>query len=109
MGSSDENYDSEALGTFTAQQRIRLQALHQRLDVKFDEIASFLAKKLGYSEADPGVDEEATEAIERWEEDIEMADNPIEPTDSLQRLLAEHHSIAEEILDIRELGLGIDD
>lgn len=102
MGSFEENYGSDSLRVFTTEERVRLQALHQQLDAKFDEIASFLVKELGYGKVDSRCREEASEAIERWEEDAEMADNPVKPTEPVQLLLSEHHSIAEEIMDIRD-------
>jgi phosphopantetheinyl transferase (holo-ACP synthase) len=54
MGSFEENYGNDVLRTFfTEEERTQLQTLHQRLDDIFDEIAAFLAKELGYGEADP--------------------------------------------------------
>ena len=50
MGSFDENNYG---GEFTEHERTQLRVLHQRLDDKFDEIAAFLAKSLGYDETDP--------------------------------------------------------
>jgi hypothetical protein len=63
MGSFEENYSKAALRMFTDQEQATLRRLHQLLDEKFDEIASFLAKQHGLANAD----EEAEEAIERWE------------------------------------------
>jgi hypothetical protein len=37
-----------------------------------------------------------------------MADNPVRPTSSLHRLLDEHHSISEEIMDIRDEAIERD-
>jgi acyl-CoA reductase-like NAD-dependent aldehyde dehydrogenase len=79
MGSFEENYSKAALRMFTDQEQATLRRLHQLLDEKFDEIASFLAKQLGLANAD----EEAEEAIERWEKDAEMADTPPTPTGAL--------------------------
>jgi hypothetical protein len=45
--------------------------------------------------------------IDRWEEDAEIAADPIEPTNALQGLLRQHHDIAEEILGIRDLTLSL--
>ena len=99
MGSFDENnYGDE----FTEDQRAQLRALHQRLDDKFEEIAASLAKELGYGEADLRTRKATLDAIDRWEEEAELADNPVRPTGSLQRLLETYHSISEEILDIRD-------
>jgi hypothetical protein len=99
MGSFDENNYG---GEFTEHERTQLRVLHQRLDDKFDEIAAFLVKSLGYDKADPRARKEASEAVERWEEEAEMADNPVRPTGPLQHLLDAHHSISEEIMDIRD-------
>jgi len=109
MGSFEENYGNDVLRTFfTEEERTQLQTLHQRLDDIFDEIAAFRAKELGYGEADPRARQEASDAIERWEEDAQMADNPVRPTSSLHRLLDEHHSISEEIMDIRDEAIERD-
>jgi hypothetical protein len=114
MGSFEENYSKAALRMFTDQEQATLRRLHQLLDEKFDEIASFLAKQLGLANAD----KEAEEAIERWEKDAvvdeilrlsaEMADTSPTPTGALQRLLSEHHSISEEIMGIRDKAIERD-
>jgi hypothetical protein len=115
MGSFERNYDKDALRTFTQKEREQLQTLHQRLDEKFDEIASSLAKELGYPEADPRSYEDATEAIDRWHENVTMADSPfkwqkaIKSAIPLQHLLSEHHSLFEEILDIRDEAIERED
>jgi hypothetical protein len=106
MGSFEENYDSEALRSFTKEQCATLRELHQKLDAKNDEIAAHVAKHLGYDEGDPRSHEEASEAIMNWEEDVEM--DPAQwrfadkPTHKLQQLLKERHEIAETILDVRD-------
>jgi hypothetical protein len=104
MRSFEENYSEDALRKFTDEEQLQLRRLHQLLDDKFDEIASFLAKQRGLANAD----EEAENAIERWEEDAEMADIPPTPTGMLQRLLSEHHSISEKIMDIRDKAIERD-
>jgi hypothetical protein len=104
MGSFQENYSEGVLRTFTDQEQVRLRRLHQLLDEKFNEIASFLAKQLGLANAD----DEAEEAIERWEEDAEMREVTPTPAGTLQRLLSEHHSISEEIMDIRDKAIERD-
>jgi hypothetical protein len=104
MGSFEENYSEDVLRTFTEEERAQLRKLHQQLDDKFDEIASLLAEQLGYSATDPRCYEEAEKVIDRWEEDAEIAADPIEPTNALQGLLRQHHDIAEEILGIRDLA-----
>jgi len=66
---------------------------------------------LGYS-TDPAslseedvakIDEEATEAVERWEEDADL-DNVL-PRTPLQHLLAQYHDLGQEILDIQDDAL----
>ena len=104
MGSFEENYSEDVLRTFTEEERAQLRKLHQQLDDKFDEIVSLLAEQLGYSTTDPRCYEEAENVIDRWEEDAEIAADPIEPTNALQGLLRQHHDIAEEILGIRDLA-----
>jgi hypothetical protein len=101
MGSF-EQYDDNELRSFTPEQRKTLQALHIRFDEKFDEIAALLAKQLGYRSESQEARYEAEEAIDQWAEDVEIADDPIEPKSDLQRLLHEHYLIAEEIMDVRE-------
>jgi hypothetical protein len=104
MGSFAEKYDEDALRAFTPEERAQLQALHQQLDDKFNELACFLAKQLGFADTDPQTREEAEQAIERWEEDAEMKRGvtPPKPTGELQRLLSEHHEIGEWIMNIRD-------
>jgi len=48
------------------------------------------------------VELETREAIERWEEIAEMMMPSVEPKNSLQKLLREHHDIGEMILNIRD-------
>ena len=93
MGSFEENYSEDVLRTFTKEERAQLRNLHQQLDDKFDEIVSLLAEQLGYSTTDPRCYEEAENVIDRWEEDAEIAADPIEPTNALQGLLRQHHDI----------------
>jgi hypothetical protein len=116
MGSFEANYDKETLRGFTAEERTRLQKLHEQLDASFDAIASFLAQEHGYGEADPRGREEAREAIERWESEAEMdldrpyLDRPvIKPVGTLQRLLSEHHEISENILEFRDEPIDRDE
>jgi hypothetical protein len=104
MGSFEENYSEDVLRTFTEEERVQLRKVHQQLDDKYDEIASLLAEQLGYSGTDPRRYEEAEKVIDRWEEDAEIAADPIEPTNALQGLLRQHYDIAEEILGIRDLA-----
>jgi len=113
MGSFEANYDEEALRSFTEEERAQLRHLHQQLDDKFGEIASFLARQLGFADTDPRAREKAEEIIDRWEEEehsravdgIAHDDAPViedNPTNALQRLLSDHHSLSESIMDIRD-------
>jgi hypothetical protein len=104
MGSFEENYSEDVLRTFTEEERAQLRKLHLQLDDKFDEIVSLLAEQLGYSTTDPRCYEEAENVIDRWEEDAEIAADPIEPANALRGLLRQHNDIAEEILGIRDLA-----
>jgi hypothetical protein len=110
MGSFEANYTEEELRKFTDQERALLRDLHDGLDAKFDEIARFLAIQLGYNAADPRGREEAQDAIDRWEEDVEIRKAAaeirkaaaFEPTSPLQRLLREHYDISELIMNIHD-------
>ena len=57
------------LSMLTEEERDQLRELYHQLDSKFDEIVSFLKRTLGCSEADAY--EEAEQAIDRWNEDVE--------------------------------------
>src|SRR6516164_10199418 len=81
---------------------------HALQDAKFREIADLIAVSLGYGSFDVlGAEEklvvelETREAIARWEEIAEMMMPSVEPKNSLQKLLREHHNIGEMILNIR--------
>jgi acyl-CoA reductase-like NAD-dependent aldehyde dehydrogenase len=97
MGSFEENYPNDALASFTAEQRKQLEALHQRLDAKYEEIARLIAIDAGLTERSREAYNAADEAIEQWEEDVEISDRPVEATTPLQRLLDEHHQISDQI------------
>jgi hypothetical protein len=97
MGSFEENYSKAALRMFTDQEQATLRRLHQLLDDKFNEIASFLAKQLGLANAD----KEAEEAIERWEEDAEMADTPPTPTGTFRYTWARNFRPSRRVRDRR--------
>ena len=66
---------------------------------KFNEIKQLLAETLG---PNADLEEEALDAIDEWENTVEMEDAPIAATTPLQRLLREYHYICEEILDLDE-------
>ena len=106
MGSFEGSYPAKVLRTFTQEQQAQLRTLHERLDGKVDEIASHVAEQLGKDKADPTIREEALEAIERWEQDVEMRAAPPKPVGKLQHLLSEHHLISENIMDVAERGGG---
>jgi hypothetical protein len=102
MGSFEETYDDDELRSFKPTQLKKLQELHVQLDSKFNEIVELLARELNHAKNDPRVHDEAESAIQRWAEDAQMAKHPIETKGELQRLLKEHHQIAEEIMDVRD-------
>jgi hypothetical protein len=89
--------------------------LHRGRAVRFDEIVSSLATDLGYG--DPAMlsqddkdtlADEAEQAIELWEEDAEMADEPPKVVTPLQILLSQYHELGERILDIGDQDLDRD-
>ena len=66
------------------QPKTQVEQLHDRLDVKFDQIALLIAQRLRFqtplSNADrKKASEEAEQAIERWDKDAKMAASPPEP------------------------------
>ena len=105
MGSFEKTYDDDELRSFKPTQLKKLQELHVQLDNKFNEIVELLARELSHAKNDPRVHDEAESAIQRWAEDAEMAEHPIETKSELHRLLKEHHQIAEEITDVRDWGM----
>ena len=104
MDSFEVNYDEDSLHIFTKKERSQLRSLHRRFDDKFTEIAAFLAKERGWETTDPRADDEAADAIDRWGEDAIEADPP-RPITPLQHLLAEHHEIEEQIMDVRDAAI----
>jgi hypothetical protein len=107
MGSFEETYDDDELRSFKPTQLKKLQELHVQLDNKFNEIVELLARELSHAKNDPRVHDEAESAIQRWADDARMAEHPIEiaTKGELQRLLKEHHLIAEEIMDVRDWAM----
>jgi hypothetical protein len=102
MGSFEETYDDDELRSFKPTQLKKLQELHVQLDNKFNEIVELLARELSHAKNDPRVHDEAESAIQRWAED---GGTSIETEGELQRLLKEHHQIAEEIMDVRDWAM----
>ena len=100
-----KGHDDDELRSFRPTQLKKLQELHVQLDNKFNEIVELLARELNHAKNDPRVHDEAESAIQRWAEDAQMAENPIESKGELQRLLKEHHQIAEEIMDVRDWAM----
>jgi hypothetical protein len=105
MGSFEETYDDDELRSFKPTQLKKLQELHAQLDNKFNENVELLARELRHAKNDHRVHDKAESAIQRWAEDAEMADHPIETKSELQQLLKEHHQIAEEIMDVRDWAI----
>jgi len=73
-GPLEQYYDQKMLGMFTEDERSQLREFYCQLGNKFDEIVSFLKERLGCSETD--AIEEAEQAIDRWNEDVETRDGP---------------------------------
>src|SRR6516225_1633073 len=105
MGSFEKTYDDDELRSFKPTQLKKLQELHTQLDNKFNEIVELLARELSHAKNDPRVHDKAESAIQRWAEDAQMAEHLIETKGELQRLLKEHHLIAEEIMDVRDWAM----
>jgi hypothetical protein len=100
----DDDDDAVPLSPEEASERAEL---HRQRDAKMDEIVALIASQLGHGDItsltpDQREAIEAEEAEERWMEEAEMADPPVEPTTPLQRLLREHHDLGEMILDIED-------
>jgi hypothetical protein len=102
MGSFEQHCDPRLLGMLTEEERDQLRELCHQLDSKFDEIVSLIKRRLGCSEADAY--EEAQQAIDRWNADVETFGKGWSSSlsDPIQILLRDHHSIGEAILDIED-------
>jgi hypothetical protein len=105
MGSFEKTYDDDELRSFKPTQLKKLQEVIVQLYNKFKVIVELLARELGHAKNDPRVHDEAESAIQRWAEDAQRAEHPIETKGELQRLLKEHHQIAEEIIDVRDWAM----
>jgi hypothetical protein len=108
LSSFEMNYDPDALHSLTSEERAKLRELHRILDEHFAKVSAAVAKQLGYDEQDPRAATEALDAIDSWEEGVEMENREIDQPTELQSLLAEHARILEEILDIRDTAFERD-
>jgi len=88
---------------FTQTERSQLELLYARRDDKFSQLASLIAKEIGLSEEEAR--KEAADAIDRWGEEADFADNPPEPTTPMQWLLHEFYEIDLEIMNIRDSAI----
>ncbi len=77
-------------------------AAEERRAKKFGEIMRLLAQTLG---DDAKLEQETKDAIEQWEETVEMEVIPPDPKTPLQCLLRDYHDICEEILDIQDYSI----
>jgi hypothetical protein len=113
------HFTERGLKLFTREERNKLQGLFVQRAQKFDQLCEHISVTLEHG-SDPkalsdalkdDIISEAEQAIERWEEDVEMSDDPnalhaaAAPDAGLQQLLAEHNAIAELILDIQDVAL----
>lgn len=110
------HFTEEGLRHFTEEERGQLIEMHEQLAKRFDEICDHLASKSGHGTAAAALPDElrvkivneAEELTERWDEEVEMSDDPKEsnkafvPDPNLQALLAAHHELGEEIMNIRD-------
>ena len=105
-GPLEQYYDQKMLGMFTEDERSQLRESYCQLGNKFDEIVSFLKEKLGCSEID--AIEEAEQAINRWNEDVETfgTGRASSPPTPIQILLQDHYAIKEIILNIEDQAMG---
>jgi hypothetical protein len=78
--------------------RRKLRALLAR------EIFSKTLSEMGIKELQQ-LEDDIDESIRLWEEDVEMAPEPVEPDTEHRRLLREMHDSNEMILDIRDMAL----
>ncbi len=86
------------------------------LNSKFDEIAAYLARKLGHgewanlsAEDQAKMRDEAEDAVDAWLEAENEDIKPLKRDSELRRLLGEYEDIAETILDERDARLTDDD
>jgi len=102
---------------FTPEESKKIEELHGQRDELFSEIALIIAFRLGYStdkvedlaklsdQERASLEADTEEAIENWDHaNIEGVLEPTAPTDPLQALLAKHHELGEQILDIQDLA-----
>jgi hypothetical protein len=113
------HFTERGLKLFTRDERNRLQDLFVQHAQKFDKICDHVSVTLGHG-SDPkalspalrdDIISEAQQAIEQWEEGVEISDDPnalhapAASDASLQQLLTEQNAIAELILDIQDVAL----
>jgi hypothetical protein len=91
------------------QMRNDLKVLQLRRDEKFQDIILVIAGGLSFGEFEALADEqktrfanEAEDAIDEWEEMIQLHVPPPEPTTPLQTLLRDYHEICGWIMDIHD-------
>jgi hypothetical protein len=115
------HFTEEGLRHFTKDERNRLVDLHEQHAKKFDEICDHVAGKPGYGPKESLSDEQRSKIVEKveeltelWDSEVEMSEDPeqakkaIAPDPSLQTLLAEHHRLGEDIMDIRDAAVARD-
>jgi hypothetical protein len=105
------HFTEEGRRLFTGQERGQLEELHAKLREKFDEICNHIAAKLVGPTHVEQIIEEAEEAIENWDAEVESSSDPeqwdkaAKPDPELQTLLAEHHAVSEDIMNIRDAAV----
>lgn len=97
---------------FSGEEERWLDELHKERSVKLCELVQYLASERGHrdiagldNETLKGLVEIANESIMNWME-TELERPPIKHSAPLPKLLAEHHELGEQILDIRDTALG---
>jgi hypothetical protein len=93
-------YPSQFLQRCTPAELARLTSLHEQLTARFDDICWSLATKLSQPSSTDAVAAKAEHLIEQWDE----AESEERSTDGL--LLAKHHDLGLEIMNIRDDVVG---
>jgi hypothetical protein len=102
----------DPMSTLTEPEKEQYAELQAKRATKFDQICELVRKQLGYKSLDKLSDqehqqviEEAEELAENWDE-ASLEDWNLLARTELQRLLAEHHEIGEQIVDLQDTAFA---
>ena len=59
-------------------------------------------------DASKQLEQEVIELVDNWGNEAEMQKHPVNPSTPLQKLLAEHHGLGQQIVDIEDDALERD-